>query len=180
MLAEDLRSPCTQEIAVFQAFSKVVHKASRASVVMDTAPTGHTLLLLDATGSYHRDVARQLGPTGHVTTPMMRLQDPAHTMVILVTLAESTPVQEATELASDLERAGVRPWVWVANQSIAAAGPSSALMRRRASAELPEIEKVRSRAPRTVVVPFLAHEPVGITALRGLTGRTQLAGPSHR
>jgi arsenite-transporting ATPase len=178
ILAEDLQSPCTQEIAVFQAFSKVVHEASRGFVVMDTAPTGHTLLLLDATGSYHRDVARQLGPSAHFTTPMMRLQDPGHTKVILVTLAESTPVQEATGLASDLERAGIHPWAWVVNDSLAAAGPSSALLRRRAADELPEIEKVRSRATRTVVVPLLAREPVGIPALRALTAQTLLAGPS--
>jgi len=180
MLTEDLRSPCTQEIAVFQAFSRVVHEASRGFVVMDTAPTGHTLLLLDATGSYHRDVARQLGPTGHFTTPMMRLQDPDHTMVILVTLAESTPVQEATELASDLERAGIHPWAWVVNDSLAAAGPSSALLSRRAAAEMPEIERVRSRSPRTVVVPLLAREPVGIPALRALTGQAMLREMSHR
>ncbi|PVU81221.1 arsenical pump-driving ATPase [Cellulomonas sp. WB94] len=180
MLTEDLRSPCTQEIAVFQAFSRVVHEATRSFVVMDTAPTGHTLLLLDATGSYHRDVARQLGPTGHFTTPMMRLQDPGHTKVIVVTVAEATPVQEATELAGDLERAGIRPWAWVVNDSLAAAGPSSALLRRRAAAELPEIEKVRSRTPRTVVVPLLAREPVGIPALRALAGQSLLTEPTHR
>jgi arsenite-transporting ATPase len=179
-LTEDLRSPCTQEIAVFQAFARVVHEASRGFVVMDTAPTGHTLLLLDATGSYHRDVARQLGPTGHFTTPMMRLQDPGHTKVILVTLAESTPVQEATELAHDLERAGIHPWACVVNDSLAAAGPSSALLCRRAADELPEIEKVRSLARQTVLVPLLAREPVGIPALRALTVEASLAETSHR
>src|SRR5690606_35697570 len=96
MLEEDLRSPCTEEIAVFQAFSRVIREAGKKFVVMDTAPTGHTLLLLDATGAYHREIARQMGSTGiHYTTPMMHLQDPAKTKVMLVTLAETTPVLEA-------------------------------------------------------------------------------------
>ncbi len=99
LLEEDLRSPCTEEIAVFQAFSRIIREAGKKYVVMDTAPTGHTLLLLDATGAYHRDVVRQMGQTGaHFTTPMMRLQDPRQTKVILVTLAETTPVLEAANL----------------------------------------------------------------------------------
>ncbi|CAN1560900.1 Arsenical pump ATPase, ArsA/GET3 [Mycobacteriaceae bacterium] len=170
MLAEDLRSPCTEEVAVFQAFSKVISESRRHFVVVDTAPTGHTLLLLDATGSYHREVARQLGDR-HFTTPLMRLQDPDLTKVIIVTLAETTPVLEAAGLNSELERAQIHPWAWVINNSVAAADPTSALLRRRAAAEVPLIAAVRSDyADRVAVVPLLAAEPVGIPALRSLTG----------
>jgi arsenite-transporting ATPase len=88
LLEEDLRSPCTEEIAVFQAFSRIIREAGKKFVVMDTAPTGHTLLLLDATGAYHREVTRQMGQSSvHVTTPIMQLQDPKQTKVIIVTLA---------------------------------------------------------------------------------------------
>ena len=91
---------------------------------MDTAPTGHTLLLLDATGAYHREVARQMAGTGlHFTTPMMQLQDPKQTKVLLVTLAETTPVLEAASLQADLRRAGIEPWAWIINNSVAAAHP---------------------------------------------------------
>src|ERR1017187_647800 len=109
VLAEDLLSPCTEEIAVFQQFSRVLSESRRRFVVVDTAPTGHTLLLLllDATGSYHREVARHMGNSRNFTTPLMRLQDPAQTKVILVTLAETTPVLEAQDLQEDLERAGI-------------------------------------------------------------------------
>src|ERR1035437_9450978 len=107
MLAEDLLSPCTEEVAVFQAFSRVISESRRTFVVVDTAPTGQTLLLLDATGSYHRDVARNMDKNMHFTTPLMRLQDSQETKVILVTLAETTPVLEAAELQSDLERAQI-------------------------------------------------------------------------
>ncbi|CAA0078505.1 Arsenical pump-driving ATPase [Mycolicibacterium vanbaalenii] len=170
MLEEDLRSPCTEEVAVFQAFSRVIGESRHKFVVVDTAPTGHTLLLLDATGSYHREVARQLGDR-QFTTPLMRLQDPDHTKVIIVTLAETTPVLEATGLEEELERAQIRPWAWVVNNSLAAAQPTSPLLRRRAVAELPEIDKVRSgHAQRVAVVPLLAAEPVGIPALEALTG----------
>ena len=102
LLEEDLRSPCTEEIAVFQAFSRIIREADKKFVVMDTAPTGHTLLLLDATGSYHREIVRQMGKTStHYKTPMMQLQDPKQTKVIVVTLAETTPVLEAANLQND-------------------------------------------------------------------------------
>jgi arsenite/tail-anchored protein-transporting ATPase len=169
MLEEDLRSPCTEEVAVFQAFSRVIGESRHKFVVVDTAPTGHTLLLLDATGSYHREVARQLG-NRQFTTPLMRLQDPELTKVIIVTLAETTPVLEAAGLESELERAEIHPWAWVVNNSLAAANPTAPLLRRRAVAELPEIDKVRSHyADRVAVVPLLATEPVGIPALEALT-----------
>ena len=169
-LEEDLRSPCTEEIAVFQAFSKAVYEGRRRFVVMDTAPTGHTLLLLDATGSYHRDVARQMGATAaSFTTPMMRLQDPDHTKVLIVTVAESTPVLEAEELVGDLRRAGISPWAWVINNSLAAADTRDPLLLRRARNEHDEIAKVLADdADRCAIVPLLAHEPVGVTALRDL------------
>ncbi|MEE2033268.1 arsenical pump-driving ATPase [Rhodococcus chondri] len=168
-LAEDLLSPCTEEVAVFQAFSKVIHESRRRFVVVDTAPTGHTLLLLDATGSYHREIARQMGDDAKFTTPLMRLQDPAQTKILLVTLAETTPVLEAAGLQADLERAGIHPWAWVVNNSLAAAGPSSPLLRRRAAAEIEQIDKVRDElAERYAVVPLLPTEPVGVAALEAL------------
>ena len=176
MLAEDLLSPCTEEVAVFQAFSRVISESRRTFVVVDTAPTGHTLLLLDATGSYHRDVARNMGQGMHFTTPLMRLQDPQETKVILVTLAETTPVLEAAELQADLERAQIHPWAWVVNNSLAAAAPTSPLLRLRASEELPQINKVKNEhSTRLAVVPMLPTEPVGIPALEALS-RTRVAG----
>src|ERR1019366_6492922 len=124
LLEEDLRSPCTEEVAVFQAFSRIIREAGKKFVVMDTAPTGHTLLLLDATGAYHREIARQMNGTGmHFTTPMMQLQDPKQTKVLIVTLAETTPVLEAAALQADLRRAGIEPWAWIVNNSLAAAHP---------------------------------------------------------
>lgn len=170
LLEEDLRSPCTEEIAVFQAFSRIIREAGKKFVVMDTAPTGHTLLLLDATGAYHREISRQMGGSGlHYTTPMMQLQDPQQTKVLLVTLAETTPVLEAANLQSDLRRAGIEPWAWVVNNSIAAAQPRAPLLRQRAHNELREIEAVATRhASRFAVVPLLREEPVGARRLREL------------
>lgn len=171
LLEEDLRSPCTEEIAVFQAFSRILREAGKHFVVMDTAPTGHTLLLLDATGAYHREFARQVGPTGmHFRTPMMLLQDPKRTKVLLVTLAETTPVLEAANLQADLRRAGIEPWAWVVNNSLAAAHPSSLLLRQRAVAEVAQIETVATRySTRHAVIPLLADEPVGVDRLLELT-----------
>ncbi len=171
LLAEDLRSPCTEEIAVFQAFSRAIREAGRQFVVMDTAPTGHTLLLLDATGAYHREIARQMSDSHlRFSTPMMQLQDPQQTKVLLVTLAETTPVLEAAGLQNDLRRAGIEPWAWVINNSLAAARPCSALLRQRAHNELKEIHAVASQhARRYALVPLLAEEPVGVERLRALS-----------
>ncbi|WP_298583416.1 arsenical pump-driving ATPase [uncultured Kocuria sp.] len=167
-LAEDLLSPCTEEVAVFHEFSRAVNESRRRFVVMDTAPTGHTLLLLDATGSYHREVARSMGEGLSYATPLMRLQDPELTKLVLVTLAETTPVLEATRLQEDLERADLHPWAWVVNHSVAATAPGSAFLRARAHAELEQIRAVQDLAPRIAVIPLLAEEPVGETALAEL------------
>ncbi len=173
-LAEDLRSPCTQEVAVFQAFSRVIQESRRKFVVLDTAPTGHTLLLLDATGSYHRDIMRNAAPGVHYVTPLMRLQDRAATKVLLITLAETTPVLEAAELQADLLRAGIHPWAWIINNSVAAAKPTAPLLRRRAALEVDQINKVRNQlTDRYAVIPLLATEPVGIPALEALLAPSQ-------
>ena len=171
LLEEDLLSPCTEEIAVFQAFSRIIREAGKKFVVMDTAPTGHTLLLLDATGAYHREVSRQMvGSDVHFLTPMMQLQDPKQTKVLLVTLAETTPVLEAANLQADLRRAGIEPWAWVINNSVAAATVHSPLLRQRAANELHEIEAVATlHAHRYAVVPLLKEEPVGVERLLELS-----------
>jgi len=170
LLEEDLRSPCTEEIAVFQAFSRIISEADQKFVVMDTAPTGHTLLLLDATGAYHREFARQTRSDGLTeVTPMMQMQNPALTRVLLVTLAETTPVLEAANLQQELRRAGIDPWAWIINNSVAAVSTTSTLLRQRAKNELKEIDAVaHQHAKRYAVVPFLKDEPTGLELLVGL------------
>ncbi len=170
LLEEDLRSPCTEEIAVFQAFSRIIREAGKKFVVMDTAPTGHTLLLLDATGAYHREVARQMDKAHlHFTTPMMQLQDPRQTKILIVTLAEKTPVLEAANLQADLRRAGIEPWAWVINNSVAATGTTSALLHQRALNELVEISLIaKEHSNRYAVVPMMKVEPIGVQRLQQL------------
>ena len=170
MLEEDLRSPCTEEIAVFQAFSRVIRESSKHFVVMDTAPTGHTLLLLDATGSYHRDIVRHTGETpGKLVTSMMRLQDPTQTKIMIVTLPETTPVLEAAHLQNDLQRAGIEPWGWIINSSLAAAKTHHPLLQKRAQSEREQIVKVRDELSRRyAVVAMQAAEPVGVEKLISL------------
>ena len=182
LLEEDLRSPCTEEVAVFHAFSRAVGEAARGFVVMDTAPTGHTLLLLDTAGSYHREVLRTTSiDPDRVTTPLMRLQDPAYSRVIVVALAETTPVREAAVLQADLRRAGIEPFAWVVNKSLAAAGPTDPMLAARAAAEglvlaavLGEHAPVGPDGPRVAVLPYMPEPPVGGARLRALA-----AGPLH-
>lgn len=189
LLDEDLRSPCTEEVAVFRAFSRLLNEAKRRFVVIDTAPTGHTLLLLDATGSYHRELMRQMGklhPTDEarpgsgtsikgVSTPMMKLQDSEYTKVIIVTLAENTPVLEASRLQDDLRRAQIEPYAWVINSSLSATPTTDPLLRARAAGERVMIEKVRDQhAQRTFIVPWQAEPPVGNASLLHLIGSNSL------
>ncbi|MCX5689789.1 MAG: arsenical pump-driving ATPase [Planctomycetota bacterium] len=188
LLEEDLRSPCTEEVAVFHAFSRVLNEGKRRFVVIDTAPTGHTLLLLDATGSYHREMMRQMsrlrpadaaavGSDGGqmvkgIATPMMKLQDGAYTRVILVTLAENTPVLEASRLQSDLRRAGIEPYAWVINSSLAATVTTDPLLKARARGEHAMIEEVRLRqAQLAFIVPWQATPPTGAASLHELIGK---------
>lgn len=170
LLKEDLRSPCTEEIAIFQAFSRVIQESRQKFVVIDTAPTGHTLLLIDATGAYHRDVVRHVKPGIRAITPMMRLRDPAQTKMVIVSLAETTPVLEAEALQNDLRRAEIEPWAWVINGSLAAASPSDPILKARAQEEIPLISRVRESNRRLAIIPYLAKEPMGSNRLLELAG----------
>ncbi|MGL5284664.1 MAG: arsenical pump-driving ATPase [Aeromonas sp.] len=171
LLEEDLRSPCTGEIAVFQAFSRIISEAAERFVIMDTAPTGHTLLLLDATGAYHREVARQMGRRGEqVTTPLMQLQDPQQTKVLIVTLPEPTPVLEAQSLQADLRRAGIEPWGWLVNQLLPA-NVQAPLLKVRAVSQYQQLAGVAALTARHACVPLQGDDPVGRQALLALCQR---------
>ena len=159
LLEEDLRSPCTEEIAVFRAFARCVDEGSHSFVVIDTAPTGHTLLLLDAAQAYHRDVARNLSYIpDSVQRLLPRLRDADFTRILIVTLPEATPVHEAARLQDDLLRAGITPYAWVVNQSLAASGTKDPVLAERAALEYRYIAEVRDRlAQRVALIPWLAE-----------------------
>ena len=168
LLEEDLRSPCTEEIAVFRAFAREVDQGSRGFVVLDTAPTGHTLLLLDASEAYHRELQRQAGAgqPQAVLHLLDRLRDPGFTRILLVTLPEATPVHEAAALQEDLRRARIEPCAWVINQSLLRCGSCDPVLRRREAAEHRYIDEVAGRLARcTVWLPWQPEEPVGVAAL---------------
>ena len=142
-IEEDLRSPCTQEIAVFKAFAEIVDKAENEIVVIDTAPTGHTLLLLDATQSYHKEVERTQGEvTGAVANLLPRLRNPKETEVVIVTLPEATPVFEAERLQKDLQRAGINNKWWVVNACLSLTNTENSFLQAKAESELTWIKKV--------------------------------------
>lgn len=172
LLREDLASPCTEEVAVFHAFSHIVAEARSAFVVLDTAPTGHSLLLMDATGAYHRQMTRQSALhtlAGRITTPLMRLQDADYTRILLVTLAETTPVSQASALQDDLRRAEIEPFAWIINKSLLAAGSDDTLLRQRLVGERKQIDRIRGvMAKKLFFVPWQATPPVGVTALEEL------------
>ena len=160
LILEDLKSPCTEEVAVFHAFSKAISMAKRIFVVMDTAPTGHTLLLLDTAGSYHRDIMRNNMNAGRIKTPYMYLQDQELSKIIMVSLPETTPMREAASLQDDLKRAGIKPYAWLINQSLSMlTGISDPLLKSRANAETDVINTIKSNySERTFGIPFIAEK----------------------
>ena len=163
LLEEDLRSPCTEEIAVFRAFARTVAEGEMSFVVLDTAPTGHTLLLLDATKSYHREVSRTtMTVSDEVRHLLPRLRDPDYTKILLVTLPEATPVHEASRLQDDLLRAGIVPYAWIINQSFAATGSRDPILVERANREFPFIAEVQNQlANRLTLIPWKTDPPKG-------------------
>lgn len=170
MLEEDLRSPCTEEIAVFRAFAHTVDQGKGGFVVLDTAPTGHTILLLDAAEAYHREVMRTQGDMPESVKELLpRLRDKNFTHVFVVTLPEATPVHEAERLQADLRRAGIEPYVWVINQSLLASGTKDPVLMERGAYEVPYIKEVaETLADRTALIPWLKEQPVGKTGLDSL------------
>ncbi len=174
LLLEDLQSPCTEEVAVFHAFSHVVSEGRSAFVVLDTAPTGHSLLLMDATGAYHRQMMREYEGQGaaRVVTPLMRLQDAAYTKIILVALPEATPVSQAAALQDDLRRAGIEPYAWVLNKSVLAAGTTDPLLAARLGGERKQMDRMAGGlAKRVFILPWLIRPPVGVVELSRLVAK---------
>jgi len=170
LLEEDLQSPCTEEVAVFRAFSRTVSKARSGFVVLDTAPTGHTLLLLDTAGAYHREVERGSSKSdASFVTPLMRLQNPDFTKILIVTLAETTPVSEAEKLQQDLGRAGIKPYAWIVNQSLAMTGTEDPVLLQRCESEVELINRVKtSLTDKAVVIPWLVESPTGSHGLAAI------------
>lgn len=182
LLQEDLQSPCTEEVAVFHAFSRIVGEGRSAFVVLDTAPTGHSMLLMDATGAYHRQMTREFEgrSAARIVTPLMRLQDAAYTKIILVTLPEVTPVSQAAALQEDLRRAGIEPYAWVLNKSVLAAGTRDPLLAARLAGERKQMQRMATGlAKRIFTLPWLTVPPIGFTELSRLVGRTPAGVAEH-
>ena len=167
-LKEDLESPCTEEIAVFQAFAEVVAKSENEIVVIDTAPTGHTLLLLDASQSYSKEIERSTGEVPESARKLLpQIRNPKDTSVVIVTLAEATPVLEASRLQDDLKRANIHPKWWVINQSLSATNTNDPILKGKAMAEKEWIQEVNeNKAEKTAIIPWLPEEKVGYDKLK--------------
>ncbi|WP_406687722.1 arsenical pump-driving ATPase [Rossellomorea vietnamensis] len=167
-LEEDLNSPCTEEIAVFRAFSEVVARSEDEIVVIDTAPTGHTLLLLDAAESYSKEIEKSTGDVpASVKELLPKLRNAEETAVVIVTLAEATPVLESSRLQEDLKRASITPKWWVINQSLLETKTNDPVLKGKAQSEKDWILKVQNQfAEKTATIPWMAEEKIGYNKLK--------------
>jgi len=163
LLEEELRSPCIEEIAVFQAFARTVARGTEQFIVLDTAPTGHTLLLLDSTQAYHREVAKSADDLPEAVKELLpRLRDPEFTRVVIVALPEATPIHEAESLQDDLRRAGVEPYGWIINRSFAVSGTTDPMLRTKGYHEIPFIQEAAGKlARRSTIAPWVGNELEG-------------------
>lgn len=184
LLEEELRSPCIEEIAVFQAFASTVAKGSNQYIVLDTAPTGHTLLLLDSTEAYHREVAKSAADLPEEVKELLpRIRDPEYTKVMIVALPEATPTHEAEDLQRDLRRAGIEPYGWIINRSFAVSGTTDPVLCAKGLHETEYIREIAGglSTSLTVITPWIGEELAGANSLRLLTSSQPLqATPSLR
>lgn len=171
-LAEDLNSPCSEEVAVFHAFSHLVFQSQQDFIILDTAPTGHTLLLLDAAGSYHRDVLRSFKGANaqiNIKTPFTILQNPKLTKVIIVSLPQQTPISEAAALQEDLKRANITPFAWIINSTLVNKPTSDPVLLRKIENECSQIDRVKSGLSNHVYfAPWLPEPPIGLHGLHSI------------
>lgn len=174
LLEEELRSPCIEEIAVFQAFAKTVAKGKNQFIVLDTAPTGHTLLLLDSTEAYHREVAKSADDLpSEVKELLPRIRDPKFTKVLIVALPEATPTHEAEALQEDLRRANIEPYGWIINRSFAASNTNDPILISKGLHELKYIEEITNTLSKNlkggaVLSPWVSDELDGADSLKKL------------
>ncbi len=180
LLEEELRSPCIEEIAVFQAFARTVAQGNEQFIVLDTAPTGHTLLLLDSTQAYHREVAKATEDLPEEVKELLpRIRDPEFTRVLIVAIPEATPMHEAAALQEDLGRAGIEPYGWIINRSFAVSGTTDPVLCAKGYHELPFMrEMAESLADRCVVSPWIAEELQGTDNLAKLKNARPLISPA--
>ncbi|MGJ0362222.1 arsenical pump-driving ATPase [Aliarcobacter cryaerophilus] len=157
LLKEELTTPCIEEIAVFKAFAKTVDKAKDSYVVLDTAPTGHTLLLLDASQAYHKELSKNKANEmeKELVELLPRIKDSKYTKILLVTLPEATPTHEAKDLQEDLNRAGIKPYAWIINRSFALTNSSNNLLCQKALNEIKYINEVKENlSSKTLIKPW--------------------------
>lgn len=155
LLKEQLLSPCTEEVAVFRAFARMVQEATDRIVIIDTAPTGHTILLLDASLAYYREVTKNASnDMEDVQQLLPRLRDPNFTKILIVTLPEATPIQEATDLHNDLLRAQMTPYAWVVNQTLVSVEVKRPVLCSKKRNEIKLVEQLIEKVPRMTIVPW--------------------------
>jgi arsenite-transporting ATPase len=180
VMAEELESPCTEEIAAFDRFIDYASQEGWEVVVFDTAPTGHTLRLLELPIDWSKqldvkvfasvdteaadDVAKR---RFQQVIEMMR--DGDRSTFAFVMYPESTPVLEAYRAAEELRTAGIEPGLTVANFVIPPDQADNPFVRARRAMQAVHLQDIQARFPVPMIeIPLLPDEIRGMSALEAI------------
>ncbi len=183
-MREELDSPCTEEMAAFDQFIELASRDTFDVTVFDTAPTGHTLRLLELPIDWSRQIDVKVFASvdtaaaddvakASFSRVIEMMRDPAKSTFAFVMYPESTPIVEAGRAISELGSLGIPLGLVVANMVLpdeACRTPYALARRQMQQAYLADIE-ARFAVP-VLEIPLLDDEVVGLDRLGELLDRT--------
>jgi arsenite-transporting ATPase len=175
-MEEELNSPCTEEMAAFDKFIQYIEERDYEVVVFDTAPTGHTLRLLDLPFDYAKQVEMMVGATESVEAKktaqnrfrdiISTLRDTNRTVFSLVLYPESTPIMESYRAMLDLKEAGIETQLVIANMVLPEEVCTNSFFRNRKQMQVKYLEEIKKRFSLPVLqFPLMQEEIKGLNRL---------------
>ena len=183
VMEEELNSPCTEEMAAFDKFIEYASQPDWQAVVFDTAPTGHTLRLLELPIDWSKQIDVKVFASVDASAAddvakkrfaqvidMMRDQE--QSTFAFVMYPEATPILEAWRAARELETVGIRPSLVVANFVIPPERASTPFVRARRAMQEKYLAEIGERFGLPLVqIPLLPREVKGVAMLSRLAAQ---------
>jgi arsenite-transporting ATPase len=176
-MEEELNSPCTEEMAAFDKFIQYIEGRDYEVVVFDTAPTGHTLRLLDLPFDYAKQVEMMSSAAESIENKetaqhrfrdiISTLRDKDMTVFSLVLYPESTPIMESYRAMLDLKEAGIETQLVIANMVLPEKVCSNNFFKNRRQMQLKYLQEIKDRFNLPVLqFPLMQEEIKGLNLLK--------------